>query len=177
MSSEPVTRSIARRTTAVVLACALCLPGCAARPRHTNVSTTSALNNWTAVMRIRTESLLRIEEASGTTTIGRFVSAGQHQLRSTTKDRWNVPRTNIRQILETHDHKDYFVAKSTALGALAGGLVGGLVARKHRRLWAAVLATAVGLRFFTYAAFMSLIFPDEEQDEVLVYVSDVPVSR
>jgi hypothetical protein len=73
-----------------------------------------------------------------------------------------------------HHHGQWTGIKDVAVGALAGGLIGGLAVPKHRAI-AATLLAAVGAFKGMVLALMTMFLKEGEpssQDEILVYYTD-----
>ena len=96
---------------------------------HTTVPNTSALNNWSAVIRLQAGTFLIVHDMSGNSTPCQLVSADQNQLTVDAGIDRTFPGSDIRRILVSHDHFDRGGTRGLAFGALAGGLIGGFTAQ------------------------------------------------
>jgi uncharacterized protein YcfJ len=164
---------VGRKLVAAVAAAALGCAGCAGNLRHTTQLHPSNHENWAAVMRLRTGTFLRVEERSGAWTIGHLVAKEPQGITVDNEIVHRVlPRSQIRQIVMEHHHGDWRGIKDVAIGALAGGLIGGLAVPKHRAIAATILA-AVGAWNGLVLAVMTMLLKEgadtSSQDEILVY--------
>jgi hypothetical protein len=83
-------------------------------------------------------------------------------------------RSEIRRILMEHHHGQWNGVKEVAIGASAGGLIGGLAFPTHRAL-AAIAFAAVGAVKGLMLAVMGMFLKEGNlpwQDEILVYHTD-----
>ena len=168
-----------RKLVAAVAAAALGCAGCAGNLRHTLQPHPSNHDNWAAVMRLRTGAFLRVEERSGAWTIGHLVAKGPQGITIDNNIAHKaLTRSEIRQIVMEHHHADWRGTKDVAIGALAGGLIGGLAVPKHRAI-AATLLAAVGAFKGMVLAVMTIMLKEGDppvQDEILVYYTDKTAS-
>jgi uncharacterized protein YcfJ len=175
----PITKLVARKVVALAVAAAVGCAGCAGNIPHTIQPHPSLRENWAAVMRVPTGTLIRIEDSLGVWTVGRLVAKEPQGITVDVRSvHRSVPRSQIRKIWMQHDHTDvdWTAIKDVAVGGVVGGVIGGLAVPKHRVISGSLLA-GVG-------AFMGLVFTvitmfhDEKRnistgtDEILVYYSD-----
>jgi len=127
-------------------------------------------------MRLRIGTFVRVEERSGAWTIGHLVAKEPQGITVDDEIAYRpLSRSEIRRVLMEHHHGQWTGIKDVAVGALAGGVIGGLAAPKHRALAATALA-AVGAVAGLVLAAMTMILKEVNSasvDEVLVYYKEL----
>ena len=166
---------LARKVVALVAAGAVGVAGCAGNLRHTTQPHRGVYENWAAVMRLPTGTVVKVEERSGAWAIGNLVARDSQGITLHARSgQIVVPRVQIRQLLMNHYHGDWKGIGDVVVGGVVGGLIGGLAVRKHRVIAVTALA-AVGAFVGLVNAVMNLFVEPSDppkQDEVLVYYTD-----
>jgi uncharacterized protein YcfJ len=118
--------------------------GCAARSAVA-VSSALAPDDWSAVTRLATGTALRVEVLAEPSTMGRLVSVQTDQVTiSSRSSQRTFLRPEIRRVALVQRRTGEKAKRGLVIGAIAGGLVGGLTTESNRGSWAAFMAAGWG---------------------------------
>lgn len=140
--------------------------GCAARSAVA-LGNAAAPDDWSAVTRLATGSALRVEVSAEPSTTGRLVSAQTNQVTiSAGSSQRTFLRPEIRRVVLVQRRTGQKAKRGFIIGAIAGGLVGGLGTKSNQVPWAAFLAAGWGAIGATIGASDGFF----DREETLVYV-------
>jgi len=141
--------------------------GCAARSAVA-LGNAAASDDWSAVTRLATGSALRVEVSAEPSTTGRLVSAQTNQVTiSTGSSQRTLLRPEIRRVILVQRRTGQRAKRGLIIGAIAGGLVGGLGTKSNQVPWAAFLAAGWGAIGATIGAADGFF----DREETLVYLA------
>jgi uncharacterized protein YcfJ len=171
---EPDVRSgvTPKMTKSAILVRALMLmtivgSGCAARSAVT-LGNVSAPDDWSAVTTLAIGSSLRIEVSAEPSTTGRLVSVQTNQVTISSGSSPRIfLRSEIRRIVLVQRRTGQKAKRGLFIGAIAGGIVGGLTTESNQGSWAAFMAAgwgAIGAALGASDAFF-------DREETLVYLA------
>ena len=165
-----------RKLVAAVTAAALVCGGCAGNLRHTKEPHPAVRDNWGAVMRLPVGTFVMVEERSGAWTIGDLLAKDPEVIIVGKIAKKALPKSQIRRILMKHAHTDWTGIGDVGVGALAGGIIGGLAVPKHRVIAGTLLAAAGAFVGLVHAVVNMFVEEGNnfggKLDEVLVYYTD-----
>jgi hypothetical protein len=117
--------------------------GCAARAAV--LQKAPASDDWSAMAQVVTGNVLRVELAAGRGLAGRLLSLQTDQVTIMVEgSQHTVRRAEIRRVFLMQRRTGQKARRGLLIGAIAGGLVGGLGAKTNRFPWAAALAAGWG---------------------------------
>lgn len=141
--------------------------GCAARSAAAS-GNASAPDDWSAVTRLAPGTTLRVEVSAGSSTTGRLVSAQTNQVTIWVGSlQRTFLRPEIRRVVLVQRRTGQKAKRGFIIGAIAGGLVGGLTTESNQVPWAAFLAAgwgAIGAAIGASDGFF-------DREETLVYLA------
>jgi uncharacterized protein YcfJ len=151
---------------ALVLLGASITSACAARTSATAAGAAPPVGDWERVARVPVGTALKVEDRSGTVTEGWFASTEADRV--TLQRRTGhvaIPRTDVKRITAPHRQTASGAKRGFKIGAVAGGLVGGLATRSNRPAWAAFLALGWG----AIGALIGAVDGAQNVDDVVIY--------
>ena len=141
--------------------------GCAARSAVPSRNAATP-GDWSAVTRLATGSVLRVEVSAGSITTGRLVSAqADHVAIAGRGSEYTFLRREVRRVVRVQRRTRMKATRGLVIGAVAGGLMGGLGTKTNQLSWAALLATG-------WAAVGAVIGASDgffDREETLVYLA------
>ena len=141
--------------------------GCAARSAVA-LRNTPAPDDWSAVARLATGTALRVEASAQPSTTGRLVSVQTNQITiSSGSSQRTFLQPEIRRVVLVQRRTGQKAKRGLIIGAVAGGLVGGLTTESNQGSWAAFMAAGWG-------AIGAVIGASEgffDREETLVYLA------
>ena len=133
-------------TATLMLALATALgtstPANAQSPRSAPAPRLDSSGAWTALESVSAGARVTVDLVTGRSKKGRLVSVDRDGLSvSVGESRETFQRFEIRQVWLVQSHIGRKAKRGLAVGAVAGGLLGGLTTRSNRISWSAFLAT------------------------------------
>lgn len=161
-----------KMTTAAALVWAFTLmaifgSGCAARSAAA-LESVPAPHDWSAVAGLATGSAIRVEISAGPSTTGRLVSVQMNQVTILAGgSQQKFLRPEIHRVVLVQRRTGQKAKRGLMVGAIAGGLVGGLATKSNSVPWAAFLAAGWG----AIGAAIGASDGFSDRKETLVYVA------
>lgn len=158
---------------AVATALSTAEPVHAQQPHPEHALTVDRSGDWTALERMPGGALVRVELATGRSAQGRIASVDDDGLSiSVEESRHTFQRLDIRKVLLVQRQTGTKAKRGLVIGAVAGGLVGGLTSRSNRLAWTAFLAAG----WAAVGATIGAIDGFGDSSETLIYATSDDVS-